>query len=179
MVLEFNKIHDTASQTQGSAKQQSTKKRVGADSKTTTDQMKNNPVDQEPADSFVKNTNGIIVSALPTYLPERSEPENAVFAHSYRIQIENSGAVTAQLINRHWRVVSGGKQIADVKGEGVIGEQPVLQPGETFEYESWTVVKDPIGSMVGTYTFVTEKGDFFDVEIPEFPLIHIDDMTVH
>ncbi|MCB0329847.1 MAG: Co2+/Mg2+ efflux protein ApaG [Bdellovibrionales bacterium] len=133
----------------------------------------------EGQEEYSQTTEGIEVTASPTFLPERSEKAKSLFAYSYRVRIVNTGDVTSQLINRHWKVISGGRQIADVKGEGVIGEQPVLQPGEAFEYESWTIVHDPIGSMLGTYTFVTENGVFFDVTIPEFPLIHISDMTVH
>ena len=141
--------------------------------------MKPGSMEESETAQFTATTRGIEVSATPTYIPERSEPEKSLYAHSYRIRIANRGDETAQLVNRHWKVISGGKQIADVKGEGVIGEQPVLQPGETFEYESWTLVRDPIGSMLGSYTFVNEKGDFFDVAIPEFPLMHIENMTIH
>jgi len=121
----------------------------------------------------------IIISVSTDFLPDQSETTKALFAFSYTIRIVNEGKVTAQLLNRHWRVFSGGRQIADVKGEGVVGEQPILQPGEAFEYESGTLIHDPIGAMDGTFTFVDEFGVFFDVNIPEFSLIHLDDLTVH
>lgn len=124
-------------------------------------------------------THGIEVCVRPTYLPDQSEPEKSLFAFSYRVRIVNTSDTTAQLLNRHWKVLSAGKQIADVKGEGVIGEQPVLQPGEAFEYESWTVINDPVGSMLGSYTFVDENGEFLDVAIPEFSLFHLDNISVH
>lgn len=121
----------------------------------------------------------ITISVSTEFLPEQSETAKSLFAFSYTIRIVNEGKTTAQLLNRHWRVFSGGRQIADVKGEGVVGEQPILQPGEAFEYESGTLLHDPIGTMSGSYTFVDEYGTFFDVPVEEFSFIHMDDLTVH
>jgi ApaG protein len=121
----------------------------------------------------------IAISVATEFLPEQSETPKALFAFSYTIRIVNEGKTTVQLLNRHWRVFSGGRQIADVKGEGVVGEQPILQPGEAFEYESGTLLHDPIGTMSGSYTFVDEYGTFFDVPVEEFSFIHMDDLTVH
>ncbi len=141
--------------------------------------MNENISEQIPGGSFTAETKDVRVTVIPTFIAERSEISAGIFAHSYKVTLENLGTETVQLLNRHWKVLSAGKQIADVKGEGVIGEQPVLEPSEEFTYESWTVVRDPIGSMFGTYTFVSENGEFFDVKIPEFPLIHMDDTTLH
>ena len=84
-----------------------------------------------------------------------------------------------QLINRHWKVFSAGIQIADVKGEGVVGKQPVLKPGEEFEYSSWTVIKDSYGEMKGDYTFYTEDGKFIDITVPSFSLIYVNEKNLH
>ena len=114
-------------------------------------------------------------------VPEENESDviNNVYAFSYSITIENKSQTTARLINRHWKVYSNGKQIADVKGEGVVGNQPLLRPKDSFEYSSWTVIKDPIGCMKGTLTFITSGGDFFDLKIQNFDLIFKDRLTVH
>jgi ApaG protein len=108
-----------------------------------------------------------------------SDVNNNVYAFSYAITIENKSQTTARLINRHWKVYSNCIQIADVKGEGVVGNQPLLRPKDSFEYSSWTVIKDPIGSMKGIFTFLTSTGDFFDLKIPEFDLVFKDRLTVH
>lgn len=137
--------------------------------------------DSISGDSVFEDSTGedITISVSTEFLPEQSETAKSLFAFSYTIRIVNEGKTTAQLLNRHWRVFSGGRQIADVKGEGVVGEQPILQPGEAFEYESGTLLHDPIGTMSGSYTFVDEYGAFFDVPVEEFSFIHMDDLTVH
>ena len=119
----------------------------------------------------------LTVKVIP--VEEESDIANNIFAFSYSITIENKSAVTTRLINRHWKVFSAGKQIADVKGEGVVGQQPVLKPKDSFEYSSWTVVRDPMGSMKGIFTFVTAAGEFFDLEVPEFNLVFKDRLTIH
>ena len=125
-------------------------------------------------------TANIRVSVKPELLPDRSDVKSKIYAHSYTVNIENNSSETFQLINRHWKVFSAGKQIADVKGEGVIGEQPLIHPGEVFEYQSWTMVRDDIGSMTGAFTCVSETGEFFDILVPEFPLLYIDEnLHVH
>ncbi|MCI5065645.1 Co2+/Mg2+ efflux protein ApaG [bacterium] len=142
------------------------------------DQEENRP-EQGDQQQWMSSTREISVAVEPSFLSEQSDIDRSLFAHLYKITIRNKGEHTVQLINRHWRVVSAGRQIADVKGEGVVGEQPVLQPEEQFQYESWSVVHDPIGSMSGTFTFVDDSGEFFDVEVPEFPLIHMENLTLH
>lgn len=135
--------------------------------------------EQEAETTYQGTSNQIRITVTPFPLPERSDPPRGLFAYAYRVELENLGSLTVQLINRHWKVFSGGRQIADIKGEGVIGEQPTLEPGALFEYSSWTVVHDLVGSMKGSYTFLTEEGRFFDCEIPEFYLASLDESTLH
>jgi len=112
-------------------------------------------------------------------LEERSDVEAGVYVFTYEVIIENTGSDTIQLLNRHWVVISGGRQYADVKGDGVVGEQPILEPGNIFSYASFTVIAEAVGSMHGSYTFRSESGEFFDVAIPQFDLIYIDCSTIH
>ncbi|MDZ4786447.1 MAG: Co2+/Mg2+ efflux protein ApaG [bacterium] len=120
---------------------------------------------------YSKTTRGIKVSVVPAYHDDQSDPENGLFIFTYSVTLENIGEEISQLINRHWLVYSAGIQCADVKGEGVIGDQPILLPGEVYRYTSGTSINDPVGAMLGSYTFQTEKGDFFDVAIPRFELV--------
>jgi ApaG protein len=122
---------------------------------------------------------GIKVSVRVVPAEKDSNIENNSFAFAYTVTIQNHTQVTCQLINRHWKVFSGDIQIADVKGEGVVGQQPVLRPMDSFEYTSWTLVNDPVGKMMGSFTFQSEEGDFFDVEIPSFELIFRNRSNVH
>lgn len=102
-----------------------------------------------------------------------------VYAFAYTVMMENKGTSICQLVNRHWKVFSADRQIADVKGEGVVGQQPVLRPLDSFEYTSWTLIQDPVGFMKGSYTFRSENGDFFDVEIEKFDFSFRDRPNVH
>lgn len=131
------------------------------------------------SEKYSKVTHDILVTVTPEFLPEKSSPQEGVYAYSYDVTFENLGTKNVQLVNRHWVVMSGGRQIADVKGEGVIGEKPILQPSETYYYSSWTLIRDEIGSMLGSYTFVDEDGNFFDVAIPEFHLIYTEQSFIH
>lgn len=137
----------------------------------------------ETVENLVKKTKrrkpNFIVSVKTQAVEAESDINNNIYAFTYSITINNKSNITARLINRHWMVFSGNLQIADVKGEGVVGQQPVLRPSDSFEYSSWTVIKEPIGSMKGTFTFLSSDGDFFDIKIPEFPLIFKDRLTVH
>ena len=112
----------------------------------------------------------ISISTVPSYLPAESDPENDRYAFSYTIIIRNVGQNTAQLISRHWIITDGADRIQEVKGLGVVGRQPLLEPGEVFEYTSACVLPTPIGNMRGTYRMVTEEGTPFDLPIPEFML---------
>jgi len=130
-------------------------------------------------EEYSKTTRDIKVTVFPEFADDRSNPARNLYAYSYTVELENIGSETVQLINRHWRVFSAGIQVADIKGEGVIGEQPVLEPNMKFQYTSWTMVSDPIGSMKGSYTFMSDQSEWFDVEIPEFSLVYIDTGAVH
>jgi ApaG protein len=110
------------------------------------------------------------VSVRTQYLENQSGPEHGRFVFAYSITIRNTGQVAAQLISRHWIIKDANDQIEEVKGLGVVGHQPLLQPGEQFEYTSGTSLKTPHGSMSGTYFCVAEDGTKFDAAIPEFVL---------
>ena len=114
-------------------------------------------------------TNGIRVSVKSRFLPEQSGGGRWAFA--YTVRIENLGSVTAQLKSRHWIITDGNGRRDEVKGDGVVGNQPVLKPGEQFEYTSGAVLKTPHGSMQGSYRMVLEDGRQFDAEIAPFPLV--------
>lgn len=104
------------------------------------------------------------------YLADQSDPANQAFVFAYTVRITNSGQRPAQLISRHWVIVDGHNAREDVRGLGVVGQQPLLAPGETFEYTSGCPLKTPVGSMRGTYLCVGEDGVPFDVAVPEFVL---------
>ncbi|VXB57283.1 Co2+/Mg2+ efflux protein ApaG [Massilia sp. 9I] len=110
------------------------------------------------------------VSVRTQYLPEQSNPERDQFVFSYTITIRNTGSIAAQLISRHWVITDAANQVQEVRGLGVVGHQPLLQPGQQFEYTSGTQVGTPQGSMYGEYFCVAEDGHRFEVPIPEFVL---------
>jgi len=120
--------------------------------------------------SYVANTRGIAVSVEPTYLDSRSSPEIAQYFWAYRVVIENQGQETVHLLSRHWMITNARGELNEVKGPGVVGEQPVLKPGERFEYTSGAPLNTPWGIMGGAYQMETESGETFDIEIPTFPL---------
>lgn len=107
----------------------------------------------------------------PHYLPERSDPAQDRYAFAYTVTIVNRGQVPAQLIARHWMIVDGRGHTEEVKGLGVVGQQPLLKPGEAFEYTSGAVIRTPLGSMRGSYFCVAEDGERFEADIPAFALI--------
>jgi ApaG protein len=115
-------------------------------------------------------TNNIKISVTPEHVEESSKPEEGIFYFHYTVTIENLGRDKVQLIERHWVVYSDDDQIAEVVGPGVVGEQPMLESGESFEYTSGTIIHDPIGFMYGTYTFRSGNGKYFEVPIPRFDL---------
>jgi ApaG protein len=110
------------------------------------------------------------VEVDPRYLPEQSAPEQGVWSFAYTVTIRNTGDVPAQLISRHWIITNELGQVEEVKGLGVIGQQPLLKPGESFEYTSGCRLRTASGTMQGSYFCVGEDGERFDVEIPEFVL---------
>jgi len=115
-------------------------------------------------------TRGVRVEVRTAYVPERSSPQESQYFFAYRIKISNVGEETVQLLSRHWVISDGAGNMEHVRGPGVVGEQPVLGPGESFEYTSFCPLPTPIGSMHGTYQMVTAGGSAFDAEIAPFSL---------
>ncbi len=110
------------------------------------------------------------IEVEPQYLPEQSAPGQNVYSFSYTITITNTGEVAAQLISRHWIIANSANELEEVKGLGVVGHQPLLKPGEAFQYTSGCRLRTPSGTMHGSYFCVAEDGERFEVEIPEFAL---------
>lgn len=115
-------------------------------------------------------TEGITVRVAVNFLPEQSHIEVGKWFWVYHIRIENGSDEAVQLLNRHWRITDGRGMVNFVEGEGVVGEQPLLQPGQSHDYVSGCPLTTPMGSMEGHYTFVRRSGDAFNVAIPFFPL---------
>ena len=115
-------------------------------------------------------TRNVEVSVTPRFLPERSSPDNGYYFWAYTIEITNRGAETVQLKTRHWRITDAHGRQQEVRGAGVVGETPVLEPGKSFEYTSGVPLPTSSGFMVGTYGMVTADGERFEVEIPAFSL---------
>jgi ApaG protein len=115
-------------------------------------------------------TKGIRVSVESVYLPDRSSPGTHQYVFAYTVRIANEGPQTAQLRTRHWVITDGNGKVQEVRGEGVVGKQPVLEPGEAFEYTSGCVLETPHGTMHGTYQMVRNDGVEFDAEIAPFLL---------
>ena len=116
-------------------------------------------------------TRGIRVSVRSFYLPDQSEPEAKKFVWAYRVRIENTGSAPVQVMRRTWRITDGRGRQQTVNGDGVVGQQPRLAPGETFEYTSGTPLETPSGIMAGAYhVLAPASGETFEVEIPAFSL---------
>ncbi|MDD5330823.1 MAG: Co2+/Mg2+ efflux protein ApaG [Sulfuricella sp.] len=112
----------------------------------------------------------ITVNTRVEYIPDQSEVELGRFVFAYTIAIANTGNIPAQLISRHWIITDATGQVQEVRGLGVVGEQPLLKPGENFEYTSGCVIATPVGTMHGSYQMVAEDGTRFEVPIAEFTL---------
>lgn len=112
----------------------------------------------------------ITVTAVTQYIPDQSDETANRYVFAYTITITNTGTVPAQLISRHWVITDADESVQEVRGIGVVGEQPLLQPGQKFEYTSGTSIGTPVGSMRGSYQMVAEDGEHFEAEIPEFTL---------
>lgn len=112
----------------------------------------------------------IDVSVTPQFLPEQSQPEQNRYAFAYRVTIENKGELTAQLLSRHWIITDGDGQVQEVRGAGVIGQQPVIAPGESHVYTSGTLMTSRVGTMQGSYQMLAEDGHTFDAIIAPFRL---------
>ena len=119
---------------------------------------------------YTATTRGIAVSILPTYLEAQSSPGSSQYFWAYRVVIENHGQETVQLLSRHWMITNSRGDLTEVKGAGVVGEQPVLKPGESFEYTSGAPLNTTSGMMGGAYRMESESGEQFDIEIPTFSL---------
>lgn len=115
-------------------------------------------------------TQNIQVTVTPSYLPDKSSAEHARFFWAYKIEIVNLGDITVQLKTRHWRITDAHGRVQEVRGPGVVGEQPVLKPGGRFEYTSGVPLTTATGMMAGTYQMEAETGEVFDVEVPGFSL---------
>ncbi len=115
-------------------------------------------------------TSGIRITLKPAYWPERSSPEVGQFAFMYTVEIANVGTESAQLRSRHWIITDANGKVEEVRGLGVVGKQPRLSPGESFEYTSWAMLRTPFGSMRGSYAMVRPNGDVFEAKISEFAL---------
>ncbi len=114
--------------------------------------------------------NDIAVNVRTAFLADQSDPDSGRHVFSYTIRITNNGSVAAQLISRHWIITDANNRVQEVKGLGVIGEQPLLQPGESFEYSSGSMIATAVGTMRGSYQMRAADGTQFDAEIPEFTL---------
>jgi ApaG protein len=112
----------------------------------------------------------IVIVPIPRFLPEHSNPDQDQYVFAYTITIENHGDRRAQLISRHWIITDDRQAVQEVRGLGVIGEQPVLEPGASFTYTSGCTLATPIGTMKGSYLFLNANGDQFNATIPEFVL---------
>lgn len=125
---------------------------------------------QNSSTQYQKTTHSISITVQPIYLEEQSEPSEHRYVWAYQIRIENEGAETVQLKTRYWHITDALGRVQEVRGPGVVGAQPILRPGESFEYTSGTPLTTPSGIMVGSYHMVTDDGREFDVEVPAFSL---------
>ena len=121
--------------------------------------------------SYAATTRGVTVRVSVSYLPEQSEPQRGRWFWAYHVRIENEGAGTVQLITRHWVITDGRGARHSVEGEGVVGEQPLIEPGASYDYVSGCPLATPSGAMQGSYRMIGEDGSAFDAEIPRFMLL--------
>lgn len=120
---------------------------------------------------FTKTTNDIKVTAIPTYLKDQSEPAVNHYVWAYTIQIENLGGKTVKLLSRYWHITNTIGQVQEVRGDGVVGEQPVLEAGKSYQYTSGAALNTPSGMMVGTYQMTApDSGEEFEITVPAFSL---------
>ncbi|MFZ5445391.1 MAG: Co2+/Mg2+ efflux protein ApaG [Myxococcota bacterium] len=115
-------------------------------------------------------TEGVRVKVKAAYWPERSSPDNNQWAFTYTITLSNEGARTATLRTRHWVITDANGRVEEVRGDGVVGKQPRLEPGDTFEYTSWAMLRTPFGTMRGEYLMERPDGSRFEAKIGEFVL---------
>jgi ApaG protein len=112
----------------------------------------------------------ISVKTKTVYIADQSDPANDRYVFAYTITIANTGSAAAQLVSRHWIITDAANKVQEVRGKGVVGEQPYLRPGESFEYTSGSAIATPVGTMRGSYQMLADDGTRFDVAIPEFTL---------
>lgn len=115
-------------------------------------------------------TDGVRVTVKPGFWPERSSPDKGQWAFTYTVRIKNEGTRAATLRARHWVITDATGRVEEVRGEGVVGKQPRLEPGEAFEYTSWAMIRTPFGSMRGEFLLERVDGSRFEAKIAEFPL---------
>ena len=119
---------------------------------------------------YRKTTRSIEVTVIPLYLDDQSDPAENRYVWAYQVSLENKGHETVQLLTRYWNITDANGKVLEVRGDGVVGEQPVLRPNDIFEYTSGTPLSTPSGIMVGSYQMKTSDGESFDVAIPAFSL---------
>ena len=119
---------------------------------------------------YSEKTRSIRVTVEPAYLDDQSAPEDNHYVWAYHVRIENEGQQTVQLVNRYWHITDALGQVQEVRGAGVVGEQPVLEPGSSFEYTSGTPLPTPSGIMMGSYEMEDTRGGRFSVAMPAFSL---------
>ena len=119
---------------------------------------------------YMETTNQIKISVQPTYLADQSTPHDQHYVWAYHIRIENLGSDKVQLLNRHWRIADANGTMQEVRGPGVVGEQPVIDPGCIFEYSSGTPLKTTSGIMMGSFEMASANGEHFDAIVPTFSL---------
>ena len=134
-----------------------------------------NPEEAKPpaarsAGAYAKTTRAITVSVEPTFLADQSAPDENRYVWAYHVRIENNSNRTVQLLTRYWRITDSRGHVHEVRGEGVVGKQPKLAPGGSFEYTSGTPLSTPSGIMAGTYQMEAEGGERFEIEVPAFSL---------
>lgn len=119
---------------------------------------------------YSETTRAITVTVQPSFLEDQSVPDENHYVWAYRVRIENKGGETVRLVSRHWRITDALGRLQEVQGAGVVGEQPVLHPGDSYEYTSGTPLTTPSGIMVGSYQMESRSGERFDIAIPAFSL---------
>jgi ApaG protein len=119
---------------------------------------------------YEARTRDVVVRVITNYLPDQSDPADGQWVWAYMVEIENHGVETVQLVSRHWIITDALNRVEEVKGAGVVGEQPLLKPGEAFRYTSGCPLATPSGAMHGSYQMLTDDGESFPVEIPAFSL---------
>ena len=129
-----------------------------------------NTESNQHTDTHIDEDNLVTVQVVSEYLEEQSDTEKQRYVHAYHVTITNNGKESAQLLNRHWLIIDGDEEVQEVQGEGVIGQQPTLQPGESYKYTSGTIIKTQVGCMHGSYEMLSASGEHFMAAIPPFTL---------